>query len=395
MARRVRRSGCARVPGGVGCAPRGRRRSDVARSTRRAPLDERHRVDDDAFAPPGAVHAFVGLALDADRARAARRARARARLASPRRAARSSAARTPRRRPRCRRDSRPRAHARPPRAASSGCRRPSSATSESGNSLPMSPRFAAPSTASVIAWDTASASEWPVSPRSCGMRTPPRTRSRPSANRCESYPKPTLVDGPIEFLLAPRRSGPSRAWRGPWFAGQRRDGLRDRQVLGRGHLDVVGVAVDEDDRVPGRLGQRGLVRGLAPRAPQRHRLGKHLAPEPLRASARGRRCRAGWSPRSARPRATGRPRFTVSRAGSAAMAAPCSAAAAMTRSITSGDANGRAASWTSTTSTPPSTRSNPAATESCRRAPPAVTRTFDTSSSRTPPPRRTAPASPR
>src|SRR2546428_13466720 len=66
-----------------------------------------------------------------------------------------------------------------------------------GNICPMSPRPAAPSTASVRACATASASECPTSPRGDGISTPPRMSflPSPSANRCESYPIPTRISG--------------------------------------------------------------------------------------------------------------------------------------------------------------------------------------------------------
>ena len=51
---------------------------------------------------------------------------------------------------------------------------------------PMSPRPAAPRSASMTACARASASEWPTSPRDESISTPPSTRRRPSAKRCES-----------------------------------------------------------------------------------------------------------------------------------------------------------------------------------------------------------------
>lgn len=56
---------------------------------------------------------------------------------------------------------------------------PSSAGSVSGNALPMSPRPAAPSRASMMAWVSTSASECPSSPFSQGMSTPPRMSLAP------------------------------------------------------------------------------------------------------------------------------------------------------------------------------------------------------------------------
>src|SRR5690349_364542 len=57
----------------------------------------------------------------------------------------------------------------------------------------MSPKPAAPRSASVRAWATTSASECPASPCRWGTATPPRINFRRSANRCESYPMPTRI----------------------------------------------------------------------------------------------------------------------------------------------------------------------------------------------------------
>src|SRR6266566_2992624 len=66
-----------------------------------------------------------------------------------------------------------------------------------GNICPMSPRPAAPRTASVRACATASASECATSPRWWGISTPPRMSllPSPSVKRCESYPIPTRMAG--------------------------------------------------------------------------------------------------------------------------------------------------------------------------------------------------------
>ena len=73
--------------------------------------------------------------------------------------------------------------------------------------------------------------------------------------------------------------------------------------------------------------------------------------------------------------------FTVSLTGSAAIAAPCSTAAAMVRSIRAADTNGRAASWMAMTLASARARATAFATESCRRAPPSTQRTCDHPSS--------------
>ena len=55
--------------------------------------------------------------------------------------------------------------------------------SVSGYASPMSPRPAAPRSASVKACSTTSASLWPTRPRACSTRTPPSMSGRPSARR--------------------------------------------------------------------------------------------------------------------------------------------------------------------------------------------------------------------
>src|SRR3954447_26830872 len=55
----------------------------------------------------------------------------------------------------------------------------------------MSPRFAAPSTASISAWATTSPSEWPARPGSPGNSTPPRTSGFAPLKPCASTPIPT------------------------------------------------------------------------------------------------------------------------------------------------------------------------------------------------------------
>ena len=55
-----------------------------------------------------------------------------------------------------------------------------------GKCWPISPSAAAPSTASITAWASTSASEWPSRPFSKGISTPPRISLRPSTRRCTS-----------------------------------------------------------------------------------------------------------------------------------------------------------------------------------------------------------------
>ena len=80
------------------------------------------------------------------------------------------------------------------RGAAARCRvRRASGASVDGNHSPMSPRSAAPSSASISAWTAASPSEWPASPRGWGIRTPPSHSGTPSAKACTSRPEPTRI----------------------------------------------------------------------------------------------------------------------------------------------------------------------------------------------------------
>src|ERR1700683_3646348 len=81
--------------------------------------------------------------------------------------------------------------------------------SVSGKCIPISPRAAAPSRASVIACKRISASEWPSSPNSLGIVTPPRISARPGAIRCESQPRPTRISLKWGGPPGPRRTPPS------------------------------------------------------------------------------------------------------------------------------------------------------------------------------------------
>src|SRR4051794_7222040 len=75
--------------------------------------------------------------------------------------------------------------------------------SVSGKCWPMSPRPAAPSSASMIACVRTSASEWPARPSSCGMSTPPRISGRPGSKRWLSTPRPVrITSSPASPVLA-------------------------------------------------------------------------------------------------------------------------------------------------------------------------------------------------
>src|SRR4051794_36035574 len=67
----------------------------------------------------------------------------------------------------------------------------------------MSSRPAAPSRASMTACVRTSASEWPASPSSCGMSTPPRMSGRPGSNRWLSTPMPVRITWSPDGLQAP------------------------------------------------------------------------------------------------------------------------------------------------------------------------------------------------
>ncbi len=69
---------------------------------------------------------------------------------------------------------------------------PRNCASVSGKCVPMSPSAAAPSSASVMACSSTSASEWPSRPSVWGISTPPMTSRRPGTSACMSQPSPIL-----------------------------------------------------------------------------------------------------------------------------------------------------------------------------------------------------------
>ena len=166
------------------------------------------------------------------------------------------------------------------------------------------------------------------------------------------------------------RSTPGRA------DGRERDGGAG-EIGGHGHLEVDRIAGNDMDRDSTGLEQGGLV---GPRPSALAAVGR--AP----GGARRDGCPAGSGPWPGLARSTVstmRPpttRLTVSATGRTGMAAPWSAAAAATARRAPAATSGRAPSWTSTTPArrrrpgPRASRAaKPAATESCRRAPPATT----------------------
>src|SRR5438445_9257658 len=124
----------------------------------------------------------------------------------------------------------------------------------------MSPRAAAPSSASQIACSSTSASLWPSNPLSCAISTPPTTSLRPGTRRWTSKPWPTRMselDASLEL----------------------QDELRDAQVLGEGHLDVRALALHQARRVVAdRFHRLGLVGrgGLVLEPPAQQPVAEHL-----------------------------------------------------------------------------------------------------------------------
>ena len=155
------------------------------------------------------------------------------------------------------------------------------------------------------------------------------------------------------------------------------------QILRRRDLDVGRLRLRRCARVPGALGERRLVGRLDAGVAERQRVAQHVAAKRLRrlreidrlARQRLRTNVSGTrAVRPCRARCAG-PVASPCRAPAAPRAPRrTSAAAAIVREIRSALANGRAASWITTTSARASTARNAFATESCRRAPPATIR---------------------
>ena len=108
----------------------------------------------------------------------------------------------------------------------------------------MSPRPAAPSSASTIACVSTSASEWPASPRSPGISTPPRISGRPSSKRCVSMPMPVRISRPAR-AGARRPSNTQISLDADLLEQRERVLVAEAELVGR-----VGVA-RERDRQPG------------------------------------------------------------------------------------------------------------------------------------------------
>ena len=207
----------------------------------------------------------------------------------------------------------------------------------------MSPRPAAPSRASVMAWSTTSASLWPARPR--------------VVRNCDSAEHDRAIAGKgvdVE-AHAGARSQPS---------GQPLLGARE--IGGGGELVERGIALDGGDAHAG-----GAQRPSFRRSGSR----RSIAHRPA-VSASSRKAWGVWT-RTRPPRSTGSPSWSAARArvsptGRTGAAPSKNSSGASSRSITPVGQKGRAASWTSTAS--PSIASSPARTESARSAPPSMNR---------------------
>ena len=199
---------------------------------------------------PTRVDAFVGLALDADAVRRRRRAppASVARMASmcgAASAARAIDASRPRCRPRIRGSARQRHRLDAAARGSSASFQPGSV---SGKCRPMSPSAAAPSTASVTAWQTTSASECPSAPAVGRNRDAAEDQRTPGHE-----PVQVVADA---SAAGSRRPAPARAARAAV------------EIVGGRDLHVRRLTLHDVHRVPGALGQSGLVgRSTWPRSP--------------------------------------------------------------------------------------------------------------------------------
>ena len=155
------------------------------------------------------------------------------------------------------------------------------------------------------------------------------------------------------------------------FASQRAS--RARQVVFGGDLHVVGVSLDD---------VHAMIRDARPAtASSVTSMVEVITGSNASTTSRRKPCGVCASARSSRGIVPSIQRWcTVAHdvlhrvvyAERPAMAAPSLAAASITRPMTASVTNGRAASCTSTTSASSGTAARPAATESCRRAPPAT-----------------------
>src|SRR5262245_28331003 len=147
---------------------------------------------------------------------------------------------------------------------------PAQAASVSGKCWPMSPSPAAPSSASVTAWATTSASLWPARPGPSGKVTPPSTRGRAGSSEKGWTSKPC----PTRITAAGAGSPGTEQGLGHDQVGR----VRDLEVEGRAvHDDHLATRRLHERCVVGGL-RRALVRGAEDRGPEGlGRLHRHQA----------------------------------------------------------------------------------------------------------------------
>ena len=126
------------------------------------------------------------------------------------------------------------------------------------------PAAAAPRIASVTAWQTASASEWPSSPLSNGMVTPPRMSGRPPAQ-----PMQVVAVADAQRRHACCRAAPDKP-------------LGRRKILGSRDLQVAGIAVHQVHAMSGALGQHRFIGRVGGMRRLRQRVAQHVDAKRLR-----------------------------------------------------------------------------------------------------------------
>ena len=206
----------------------------------------------------------------------------------------------------------------------------------------MSPRPAAPSRASVIAWSTTSASLWPARPR--------------VVRHCDAAEHDRAFAGKGVDVEAHAGARDRAARRAIARRGSKSAAVVSLSSAGSPSTAATLMpAARSDGRFVGRRGAR----------PLRHRPAAARRGGKPAASARGPGRRGRPARRAVRRRAA-----SVSPTGSTGAAPSKNSRLASSRSMTSGGQKGRAASWTSTAS--PSIAARPARTESARSAPPSM-----------------------
>ena len=236
---------------------------------------------------------------------------------------------------------------------------PAGVAGPAGKIRPRSPRPAAPSSASQTACSATSPSEWPWSRGAPSIRTPPRTSGVPGPNGWLSWPIPVRGRPPAPWSAAAARA--------------RSAGSVTLMLPGSPSMTWTGM-LQASSSAASSVNTSGPSAGKRSNAARRT---DRRTPWGVCAVASADRSTVA----STRPAAI---RLTVSPMGTTGIAAPWTAAAVATPSISSGETTGRAPSCTRTTrapssaARPPSRRSSsarPAATDPWRRSAPATTAT--------------------